>query len=113
MLRPDYKDALKLLKEERAALLAGQLAKVSALSDRKDEIIRDLDLMRMSVVDAQRLKTSAAENARLFQAAIEGLRDAQHRLAELREVRQGLSIYTAAGNRETVRPAGGGMEHKA
>ena len=107
-----YSDALKLLREEREALRAGQLQTVAALAGQKEALVEDVAQMRLSVQDAQKLQKQAAGNAQLLDAALTGLREAQKRLAALRAVRGGLDIYTATGGRETVAKSGGTLEHK-
>ena len=106
-------DALHLFKEERAALRAGQLSRVTEIADQKEQIIQDLAAMRLTEKEAAAVRDATVKSAQLLKAALDGVQIAQRRLSALRKVRDGLSIYTSKGARQTVRSAPSALERKA
>jgi flagellar biosynthesis/type III secretory pathway chaperone len=92
-----------LLEEERAALLVGDLEKVSGLLERKEELIDALS--RLDAADAEALKslnTKLHRNQALLDKALEGIRSVAKRLSALRRVRRSLDTYDEKGERKAI-----------
>ena len=112
-MRDTPTDALLiLLAEERAAIRSGDLAGLPAFADRKAALAEAIAESRPNNAMAARIDTALKRNARLLSAACDGIRAAQARLAALKDVRNGLSLYTAAGDRTTVARRPDSLEHK-
>lgn len=112
MSNPLLVRALRLFEEERAALRAGRIKEVAGLANQKAEVAEQLAAMRLSKDDIRKLRDKATENARLLQAAIKGVKDAQTRLAALRDAAGGLQVYDAGGEQQYLRPTGASLEQK-
>ena len=107
-------DALMaVLEEERAAIRSGTLADLPALAARKTALAQDVAMLRLPADVARRIDRALRRNARLLIATCDGIKAAQSRLTALEEVRSGLSLYTAAGDRTTVARRTGTLERKA
>lgn len=87
-----------LLDATRAALLAGDLDALAALSLALETA---LDGAPLTAAQAAALRDRADRNARLIAAASRGVRAARRRLAEVTAC-QGLVTYDAAGRRDVV-----------
>ena len=83
------------LDEMRSALLAGDMARLAAVSAR---IVAEDTLPGLTPPVAARLRVKAEANARLLAAALKGLKAAQRRAAELAGAGQ-FSTYDASGQR--------------
>lgn len=112
MRKPKFENALKLFEEERAALRTGAIEKISKIGAQRDAILADLEQMKLSRAQAETLKEKAGQNAKLLAAALAGIKDAQARLAALEEIRTGLNVYTATGDRATLARETGHLRHK-
>ena len=104
---------LSLLREERAAIRAGDLTGLATLAERKAALMPAIAAGRPTRAVVARLDRALAHNARLLAAACDGIRAAQARLSALSDVRRGLSLYTARGDRRTVAQRPDTLEHKA
>ena len=104
---------LTLLTEERAAIRAGQLSDLTTLANRKDVLTLAVAATPPDRATTARIDRSLQHNARLLSAACDGIRAAQARLAAIKDVRSGLNLYTANGNRTTVARRPDSLEHKA
>ena len=110
---PHAEALLTLLAEERAALRVGDLTVLPDLADRKSRLSQELAVTPPDRAAAARIAKALARNARLLAASRDGIRAAQARLAALKDVRSGLSLYTARGDRTTVAQRPDSLEHKA
>ncbi len=89
-----------LLDMERAALIQGQLDQLDHMLPRKEELIASVkDLQVHETEDLIRLQHKVDRNQALLKSASDGIKAVANRMAELRQVRQGLSTYDAAGQR--------------
>ena len=104
---------LTLLAQERAALRTGDLTRLSDFATRKAQLSQDLAQASLGRVMALRIGQALAHNERLLVAACDGIRAARARLAALKDVRNGLNLYTAQGDRTTVARRPDSLEHKA
>ncbi len=91
-------DLLGCLKAINSALLAGDFAGISALTDQMESRLA-AGIGGLDAESLKRLRGQASANAVLLQSSQRGLRAAQRRVAEIRGVASGLSTYTAAGRR--------------
>ena len=113
-MRDPYAEALlTLLAEERTALRTGDLAGLPDLADRKSRLSQELATTPPDRAVMARIGKALAHNARLLAATRDGVRAAQARLLALKDVRSGLSLYTAQGSRTTVARRPDSLEHKA
>lgn len=96
-----------LLEAERAALLAGDLARIERLGPARDALLRDLTTARCAPDTLARLRVSAERNRLLYEAAARGLRAVRERLRALQDGANGLRTYDARGLRSaaSTRPA--------
>ena len=104
---------LDLLAAESAALRNGDLQDLPAIADRKSALAQDIASSAVPRAELARIRQALDRNARLLLAARDGVKAAQTRLSALRSVRDGLSLYTAGGDRTTVARRSTGLEHKA
>ena len=104
---------LNLLSQERDAILRGNLASLPDFADKKDSLIRLLETTRTERSMIMRIDQALRQNERLLAAAREGIKSAHVRVLALQSVRDGLSLYTAAGDRKTVGRRPDTLEHKA
>jgi flagellar biosynthesis/type III secretory pathway chaperone len=107
MTNDDFADLIAdldaLLEEERAALLVGDLEKVSSLLERKEKIIDALS--RLDAADAgalQSLNKKLHRNQALLDKALEGIRTVAKRLSALRQVRRSLDTYDEKGVKKAI-----------
>lgn len=93
----------RLLEQERALLLEGDLQGLGKLLPQKEAIIEDLLneslLSRDAVAPIER---KLQRNQLLLDGALDGIRAVAARLAALRQVRSALDTYDAQGRRQTV-----------
>lgn len=105
----------KLLSEERAALIGGDLDQITRLAPQKEALMTRLgqitDLERQPVAD---LQNKILRNQALFDHALEGIRTVSRRLSALRKVRGTLDIYDQSGAKKSVTfKDGGSLEKRA
>ena len=96
-----YIDELdRILDEERAALIEGDLTKLEKILARKEDAIDQLntisDLERDTLAKVQ---TKVMRNQDMLESAMEGIRSIAARMAELRRVRKGLDVYDSTGRK--------------
>lgn len=101
-----------LLEAERDAIRTGRLEDLTALADQKVALSLELSAMPPNRMMLRRIDRALRRNERLLTAACDGVKSAATRLAALRAVRDGLSLYTAAGDRTTVARRPDALEHK-
>lgn len=86
------------LRRMNAALRAGDIAAITALSPEVDLSLDDLAAcLPPRLDDLQQLRTIARENQVLLEAVGRGLRSAANRLAEITQARRGLRTYGPGG----------------
>lgn len=107
-------DLAALLAEERARLLAGDLAVVPALIFRKERLLSHLQTGAPPPAPVlERLKAAAQANQGLLDAALRGVRAARERLESLRAGGAALSTYDARGRAATLTSARPSVERRA
>ncbi|MFZ3585199.1 flagellar protein FlgN [Loktanella sp. DJP18] len=103
---------LTLLETEGAAIRSGRLADLTALADQKIALSRKISETPLDRIVLGRIDRALRRNERLLTAACDGVKCAATRLAALRAVRDGLSLYNEAGNRSTVARRPDALERK-
>lgn len=99
-------DLDRVLEEERAALLGGDLAALDALLERKSLLIETLAREAAGVPEAlEPLQIKLRRNRELFEQALAGLRAVSDRLQALREVHEGGGTYDVSGRRRRIEKA--------
>ena len=98
-------DALdELLEEERAALLAGDVAGMSDMHSRKEALLDKLG--RLDAVEATEelrgIHRKLTRNQALLDSALAGIRSVARRLAMVRRVKQSLDYYDEDGAKTSV-----------
>ena len=92
-----------LLKEERAALMSGDLEAVAPLMRRKEALLDALQGEASAEgAELAALRARAAHNRELLEGALEGLRNVAGRLAAFRRIRRSLETYDSHGRRMTI-----------
>ena len=104
---------LSLLARERSAIRAGSLAELPEIGAEKDALTVELAKTNVSVANVRNIATALQTNARMLAAARNGVKTAVARLGALRAVREGLSLYTADGTRQTIARPPSELERKA
>ncbi|MCQ0091842.1 flagellar protein FlgN [Roseovarius sp. M141] len=103
-------DLNTLLDRERAALLDGDLEAISALLQRKEALIDQLNTQApQSREDMLDLKGKLARNQELLDGALQGIRKVAARMAAVRRIRRNLETYDKSGRKSEVP---GIIEHK-
>ncbi len=104
----------RLLKEERMALLSGDLPALPGLIARKERLLDDLrpgGAPETAALD--RLRKAAEDNQRLLEAALKGVRAARAHLETARSGGPPLSTYDAKGHAEIHGGARPSVERRA
>jgi flagellar biosynthesis/type III secretory pathway chaperone len=103
MTAPDPTTALwRLLKDERMALLSGDLSALPALVAGKERLLGSIEGgARPDAAALEMLRTAAVENQRLLDAALRGVTAARARLETARNGGPALSTYNAKGQAES------------
>lgn len=112
MTAPSDHPLLACLETERAALLAGDLAALGPLGERKLALIEELDVATPAA-PLPRIAAEIAHNQRLLAAAIRGGRAALDRIAAVRDARDSLRTYDSAGQKADLGPGHARLERKA
>ncbi|SEP56914.1 hypothetical protein SAMN05428995_101110 [Loktanella sp. DSM 29012] len=102
-----------LFREEWTALRTGDLEKLSGLTVRKDALIAEFMQLAPDGAALARMTTLMNRNGKLLEARCAGIRAAAARLAEIRSVKDGLSLYTQAGQKERIDASDPVMERRA
>jgi len=102
-----------LLRQEKAALLAGDIDKLADLSAEIERCLHGTAAQGPSETTLRSLRASAAENERLLDAARRGLEAAMNRLKECRTVAQGLTTYGADGALSLIEDTAPTVERRA
>jgi len=104
---------LSVLDQERQAILAGDTETLAGFDAQKATLAEKLKTGPKNSGELAAISAALNRNARLLSAAITGVKAARSRLAALAAVRDGLSTYSATGNREIVATRKSAIEHKA
>jgi hypothetical protein len=112
---PDQTSArlLVVLAKERTAIRTADFAELDLLAVQKFDLFEALPRSGTSESDLVQIKTKLIENQTLLSAAISGVAAAQDRIAALRNVREGLSVYDQSGQIAKVTTRRPGVEKKA
>ena len=110
---PICQSILKLLADERAAIKDAQFAKLEGLLSQKERLFAALPSSTPTPSELKEIKQRLDTNQSLLNAAITGVADAQVRIAALRNVREGLSVYDQSGQIAQVQTRRKGFEKKA
>jgi flagellar biosynthesis/type III secretory pathway chaperone len=105
-------DLDRLLDEERAALLSGNLAALPTIVVRKEALSSGLAIAAPSPA-ARRLRRKAERNAELLAAAGKAIRGVIRRMAEIRSANGPLKTYGCDGTQQTFGSAAGSFEKRA
>ncbi len=90
----------EVLDLERAALVQGDLDRLSSMVPEKEKLIGAINDLQVLESEALiRVQQKAERNQALLNSALEGIRSVAQRMAELRRVRQGLETYDSAGQK--------------
>ncbi len=90
----------EVLDLERAALVQGDLDRLSSMVPEKEKLIGAINDLQVLESEALiRVQQKAERNQALLNSAAEGIRAVASRMAELRRVRQEFSTYGADGQR--------------
>ena len=85
-----------LLEAERAALLAGNLEKLTSMAERKEALIEALNAAEQTDLELlQELDSKVKRNQTLLNGALDGIRTVARRMAAFRRVRGSLETYDA------------------
>jgi len=109
---------LRLLDDERALLLSGNLAALPALCAARDHLFQSLGNggragdRALAEFGAQ-IKARAERNRRLLKAALEGMRQALDQLSHASRSADSMQTYTANGKRVQVESQGPLGGHRA
>ena len=103
----------RLLDEERAALLSGDLKALAALVQRKEALARELTDSEPAHGALAALRAKAERNAELLSAAAKGVRTVIRRIADIRDANGPLRTYGRDGTQQTLGSAGGSLEKRA
>lgn len=100
----DHMAALEaLLDAERAALLAGDLERLTAMLEDKETLIGEMNATPQRDLEGlRRLDQKLRGNQLLLDGALEGIRTVAGRMAELRKIRTTLETYGADGRKRLV-----------
>ncbi len=104
----------RLLEEERAVLISGDLQRIADIADSKETLVAGLDDSGAGGAAHIPLKRKIQRNQVLMDGALEGIRNVAAQLAVLRETGCTLETYDRNGRRQTWSgPRGDGIERRA
>lgn len=104
---------LKLLDEERAALLRGDYADLDRLAPSKQKLLARIGESALSEQNMQRVAHAVRRNQSLLAAAIDGMRAAKGRIDGMRQQRSSFSTYDKSGHRQLIDTKRSVVERKA
>lgn len=102
----------RLLDDERAALLAGDLDALPAIVERKEDLTVRL-ATATPTPEAGRLRAKSQRNAELLAAAGKSLRGVIRRMTEIRSANGPLKTYGQDGTQRTLGSVAGSFEKRA
>ena len=92
-----------LLEQERAALIDGDLERISRLLARKEGLIDALNMRAaLDQADLAPLHAKVTRNQALLNSAMEGIRAVASGMSALRRARQGLETYDRTGTKHQI-----------
>ena len=93
----------ELLEEERSALLAGDLDRISVLLEEKESLIDALGRLDAAAEpDLQGLQAKVVRNQALLDGALTGIRNVAARMAAFRKIRRSLETYDQSGRKQVI-----------
>lgn len=102
-MTPDPMDHLiRLIEEERQALLSGQYDLLEPLSRRKDTILDGIDFAQCDPADLATLQGETARNESLLKIALDAIREASADAQSVRDRFGRLETYGPAGERRSL-----------
>lgn len=104
---------LRLLDEERTALLRGDYVDLDRIAPAKQKLLAKLPEQTMSDKSMARVAHAVRRNQSLLAAAIDGMRAAKGRMQGLRQQRSSFSTYDQSGKRLMVAAQPSVIERKA
>ncbi len=108
MINKDRSTALgALLEAEHDALLSGDFARISAISEEKETLLQNLHSDPNKPSDLQPIKEQIERNHRLFDQSLAGLRAVAARIGMLASGRKNLSTYDINCKRQSLDSAPG------
>lgn len=108
-----FAEVERLLDDERAALLSGDLGALADLAERKEALARDLAESEPEQGTLAALKARSERNAELLAAAARGVRTVMRRITDIREANGPLKTYGRDGTPQTLGASGGSLEKRA
>ncbi|GAA6208902.1 hypothetical protein NBRC116601_21950 [Cognatishimia sp. WU-CL00825] len=108
-------DLDRLLTQERAHLLTGNLRALGDLLQEKEELLAQIARIEGQQLPVMApLKSRMLNNQSLLESAMQGIRAAADRLRDLRQVQEGLETYDAGGKRHSfAKRTGRDLEKRA
>ncbi|AVO38555.1 flagellar biosynthesis protein FlgN [Pukyongiella litopenaei] len=88
-----------LLDCERAALIAGDFARLERLVSEKENLVAQIDVTQAQPGDLPSLREKMARNQDLLTGAMEGIRAVARRLSDLQQARKGTDVYDGKGRK--------------
>ncbi|WP_281968836.1 flagellar protein FlgN [Roseovarius nanhaiticus] len=93
----------RLLDQERAALLAGDLEMIGTLMTLKEEVIDALNAIGPEAGNGiKSLHGKVMRNQALLDGALQGIRTVAGRLSTLRRIRRSLETYDRSGRKSSI-----------
>ncbi len=104
-----------LLRDERAAVLSGDLAALEPIARIKEDLFSRLAGISRGFPagKVESLKREAEHNRELLAAAARGLKSVTRRLADIRSAHGPLNTYSRSGERTTLGDRRGALERRA
>ena len=92
-----------LLEAEKAALLAGDLERLTGMAERKEALIEALNSAEQADFELlKELDLKVKRNQGLLNSALDGIRTVARRMAAFRRVRGSLETYDAKGEKSII-----------
>ncbi|WP_386679241.1 hypothetical protein [Loktanella sp. R86503] len=104
---------LELLKKERKSIMSGDFDSLPEFAKQKYLLSQSLSTTALSAPISAHIQTDLKRNSQLLLAICDGIKSAQSRLKAISEVRTGLSLYKANGERQIVACRYDTLERKA
>jgi flagellar biosynthesis/type III secretory pathway chaperone len=106
-------DVERVLDDERAALIAGDLPALAEIVERKEVLVRGLASGEIPRARLAGLKARAERNEELLGAAAKGVRTVIRRVAEIRDANGPLKTYGRDGTQQMLGSAASSLEKRA
>lgn len=108
-----FAEVERLLDDEHAALLSGDLAALPGIVERKEQLAQSLTKEGLPEGALATLRTKSEHNAELLAAAAKGVRTVLRRVTEIRDANGPLKTYGQDGRQQTLGSTGGSLEKRA